>query len=202
MQNIKFIWWHLYMSSYHKPCLVEQDCCKFCWGEATHFLFWSYCFGQHLTICDYICCSLWTKSVVHIYIYMDIYIRLVFSWPLAYYQDDDASDPCCRGRLPTAPSCTLGFPPSLVSQILWHFARPCGVALALWVILGTIVAFWASVLITWSTVKVFCTLWGDLGASFRHPWTSFGYPGSLCWCLVGTLGCGTGSLEPLFRKRL
>jgi len=131
MQNIKFIWWHLYVSSYHKPCLVEQDCCKFCWGEATHFLFWSYCFGQHLTICDYICCSLWTKSVVHIYIYMDIYIRLVFSWPLAYYQDDDASDPCCRGRLPTAPSCTWGFPPSLVSKfcgtlqglvaLLWHF---------------------------------------------------------------------------------
>ena len=34
-------------------------------------------------------------SIIHIY--MDTQIRLVFSWPLAYYQDDDASDPLLPG---------------------------------------------------------------------------------------------------------
>ena len=45
-------------------------------------------------------------------------------------------------------------------------------------------------------------LWGDLGASFRHPWAPFGYPWGPCWCLVGTLGCGPGPLGPLLWKRL
>ena len=75
---------------------------------------------------------------------------------------------------------------------LWHFWWP-------W---DTIVAPWASVLITWSTVLVFCILRGNLGASFRHAWTLFGYSWSPCRCLVSTVGCGTGSLGPLFRKML
>ena len=51
-------------------------------------------------------------------------------------------------------------------------------------------------------MKVFWALWGDLGASFRHPWAPFGYPWGPCWCLVGTLGCGPGPLTPLLWKRL
>ena len=40
--------------------------------------------------------------------------------------------------------------------------------------------------------------WGFISA----PLGSFGYPWGPCWCLVGTLGCGPGPLEPLLWKML
>ena len=70
---------------------------------------------------------------------------------------------------------------------LWHFAGPCGVSLALRVALGIHCGTLGVHFDTHGVqLGVFWTLWGDLGASFRHPGAPFGYPWGPCWCLVGT----------------
>ena len=85
-------------------------------------------------------------------------------------------------------------------ESLWHFARPCGVSLALWVALWLIVAPWAPILThmgySWEAFGHFGqTLglhFGTLGLHLRTP--------DPCWCLVGTFGCCPGPLEPLLWK--
>ena len=86
---------------------------------------------------------------------------------------------------------------------LWHFSGPCGVSLALRVALGLHCGTLGFHFDTHGVqLGVFWALWGELGASFRHLGAPFGYPWGPCWCLVGTLGCGPGPLEPLLWKML
>ena len=87
----------------------------------------------------------------------------------------------CPGALPNAFVSSCACWPLWVS--LWQFLG--GVSLALRVALGIHCSTLGVHFDTHGVqLGVFWTLWGDLGASFRHPWAPFGYPWGPCWCPV------------------
>ena len=75
---------------------------------------------------------------------------------------------------------------------LWHFARPCGVSLALWVALWLIVAPWASIL----------THMGYSWEAFGHFGETLGLHFGTLGLHLGTLGVHVGVLWAPVRKRL